>query len=368
MKKIFSIGLFLTALQFQTNAQELTVINAKNQLPKNERKIFPELTSISDLTSFIEKYDTEIKKSEFETSEQFQERINDYKKIAIVAAVPVGDSSATSVPNYKYDADSQTLTVYSVGSANVKGYQLNGDYKSTIEAAKVFLFSKSGVRDGDRYRGTNAFGVATTVTIRSKTAGAVAILNANKLTTPPFVITGIPPIEAQKVAPNLIVVFELETALVPNQNKFIMSGGHVMDATIQSPTETLMEEKTFTANLKKATLIDPKTSTVYGVIMPRSENNNAVKLGVDYLPVNQEVASALKMEKPSGVFIVNVIKGSNAENLGMQKNDVILSVNNKPIEPSMSGLQDAMSCINIGDKADFDLLRNGIHSTIRASF
>ena len=85
-------------------------------------------------------------------------------------------------------------------------------------------------------------------------------------------------------------------------------------------------------------------------------------LGVYIQEVTPEIAEQFNLEKAEGVLIGDVIENSPAENAGLNRGDVILSVNNKEVNKPQE-LQDAIRDLEIGDKAEIRVKRSGKEST-----
>jgi len=81
-------------------------------------------------------------------------------------------------------------------------------------------------------------------------------------------------------------------------------------------------------------------------------------LGVYIQEVTPEIAKQFKLEKAEGVLIGDVIKDSPAEESGLARGDIILSVNDKKVN-SPQELQDTIRELEIGDKATLEVKRDG---------
>jgi serine protease Do len=82
------------------------------------------------------------------------------------------------------------------------------------------------------------------------------------------------------------------------------------------------------------------------------------RLGVGIQPVTQELAKSFKLDKPTGVVVVQLEKGSPAEKAGIRQGDVILSFNGKPVEDPAE-LPRAVAATKPGEKAAVEVWRNG---------
>jgi len=72
-------------------------------------------------------------------------------------------------------------------------------------------------------------------------------------------------------------------------------------------------------------------------------------LGINIQNVDAKIADDLNLKKPEGVYVVNVNEGSAAEKAGIKEKDVIVKLNNTPIE-KVSELQEQISRFSPGDK------------------
>jgi len=81
-------------------------------------------------------------------------------------------------------------------------------------------------------------------------------------------------------------------------------------------------------------------------------------LGVYIQEVTPEIAEQFDLEKADGVLIGDVIESSPAEEAGLVRGDVILSVNNKEVNTPQE-LQDAIRDLEIRDEAELRVIRNG---------
>lgn len=107
----------------------------------------------------------------------------------------------------------------------------------------------------------------------------------------------------------------------------------------------------------------------------KKELNNAVQLGIYFVPLTKTYALAnnLQLEKgamiysPSGQQGLAVIFGSPAQKAGFQINDVIVAVNGKEIN-SDNTLPDILSDYKKGEEAEFLVIRDGKEIKINTEF
>lgn len=81
-------------------------------------------------------------------------------------------------------------------------------------------------------------------------------------------------------------------------------------------------------------------------------------LGVNIASVDNDIAKKLNLDKPTGVYLQNVIKGGAAEEAGLKNEDVITSINGKKID-NVSALQEEIAKHNPGDKVEVNYIRKG---------
>jgi serine protease Do len=89
-------------------------------------------------------------------------------------------------------------------------------------------------------------------------------------------------------------------------------------------------------------------------------------LGVYIESVDPVKAKGVKLDKPRGVLIVNVIDGSAAEEAGLKEGDVILSVNGYEVNQS-NELQAKVGVYNPGDKVELEVWRYGKKMDVTAT-
>ncbi len=80
-------------------------------------------------------------------------------------------------------------------------------------------------------------------------------------------------------------------------------------------------------------------------------------LGVYIAEVDQVTAKGVKLDKPRGVFITSVVKGSAAEKAGMKEGDVVLEVNGKKVNKP-NELQAIVGSHDPGERVDLVIWRN----------
>lgn len=81
-------------------------------------------------------------------------------------------------------------------------------------------------------------------------------------------------------------------------------------------------------------------------------------IGVYIQEVTEDMAKQFGLEKAEGVLIADVISDGPAEDSGISRGDIILSVNGKAVNQPQE-LQDAIRALEIGDKATLRVKREG---------
>ncbi len=80
-------------------------------------------------------------------------------------------------------------------------------------------------------------------------------------------------------------------------------------------------------------------------------------IGVNIQKMDQELAKAFGLDRIEGALIADIIKDSPAEKAGLQRGDIIVKLNQKPIE-SVPALVNAISFMAPGTKANLTINRN----------
>ncbi|MBZ9759570.1 DegQ family serine endoprotease [Mesorhizobium sp. CA8] len=86
-------------------------------------------------------------------------------------------------------------------------------------------------------------------------------------------------------------------------------------------------------------------------------------IGAEFEMVTPQIAESLGMEKPTGALVSSVDVAGPAGKVGLKPGDVILSLNNTPVE-SIEALDYRMATLSIGTKATFGVLSKGQQTTL----
>ncbi|TPN86394.1 DegQ family serine endoprotease [Mesorhizobium sp. CU2] len=86
-------------------------------------------------------------------------------------------------------------------------------------------------------------------------------------------------------------------------------------------------------------------------------------IGAEFEMVTPQIAESLGMEKPTGALVSSVEGSGPAGKAGLKPGDVILSLNNTPVE-SIEALDYRMATLSIGTKATFVVLSKGQQATM----
>ncbi len=86
-------------------------------------------------------------------------------------------------------------------------------------------------------------------------------------------------------------------------------------------------------------------------------------LGLTYVPLSHDLAARYGMEADLGVLVTHVEKGSPAAAAGVQRGDVLLSVDAAPLGRNSSLVERLFNRLP-GDRVSFQLLRDGKTLTV----
>lgn len=87
-------------------------------------------------------------------------------------------------------------------------------------------------------------------------------------------------------------------------------------------------------------------------------------VGAQFDRVTPNVAEALGMERPMGALVTDVAEGSPAEEAGLRRADVIVAVNEKPVE-TPEALEYRIATLSIGETAQIEILRDDERQQLR---
>ena len=94
-------------------------------------------------------------------------------------------------------------------------------------------------------------------------------------------------------------------------------------------------------------------------------------LGIRYLMLNPAVKKRMRLGVDKGALVLReaqgrsaIVTGSAAEKAGIQEGDIILELNNMPIDDK-TGIEDVLEKITIGDNFKAKIWRNGVEKTLQ---
>ncbi len=90
-------------------------------------------------------------------------------------------------------------------------------------------------------------------------------------------------------------------------------------------------------------------------------------LGITMSPIDKKIQEDLKLNSMNGVYIVEVTKGSAAEEAGLKKDDVIIAIDGQRITDGAS-VQEKVNNYHPGDKAVVTYIRDGKESSVEVTF
>ncbi len=82
------------------------------------------------------------------------------------------------------------------------------------------------------------------------------------------------------------------------------------------------------------------------------------RLGITMQPIDEKIASELKLSSLDGVYIYEVSKGGAADKAGMKKGDVLLAIDSSVVR-NASAVQEKVNGFHPGDKAKLKIFREG---------
>ena len=90
-------------------------------------------------------------------------------------------------------------------------------------------------------------------------------------------------------------------------------------------------------------------------------------LGVTMRPVDDKLAKELKLSSPNGVYIVEVLKGSAADEAGIKAGDVIVAVDSVKVV-NASAVQEQVNRFHPGDETSVTVIRDGKEKVLEVKF
>jgi len=93
------------------------------------------------------------------------------------------------------------------------------------------------------------------------------------------------------------------------------------------------------------------------------ESATTAKFGIDIRPLSQAERTRLDLPQP-GVLVDNVVPGSFADDIGLQRRDIIVSINGKDVA-SVEDVQRIQATLKPGDAVAFRILRGGGQGSAR---
>ena len=90
-------------------------------------------------------------------------------------------------------------------------------------------------------------------------------------------------------------------------------------------------------------------------------------LGITMQPIDDKIASELKLSSRNGVYIVEVLKNGAADKAGIKQGDVLVAIDSIKIT-TPSSVQEIVSRFSPEDKAEMTVLRDGKEKKISVVF
>lgn len=85
------------------------------------------------------------------------------------------------------------------------------------------------------------------------------------------------------------------------------------------------------------------------------------------MPITNEIADKMKLSSLNGVYITEVLNGSAADEAGMKKEDILISIDSVKITTTAS-VQETVNKYHPGDKAVMTVIRDGKEKTLNVVF
>ena len=90
-------------------------------------------------------------------------------------------------------------------------------------------------------------------------------------------------------------------------------------------------------------------------------------LGVTMRPFDDKLAKEMKLSSPNGVYIVEVLKGSAADEAGIKEGDVIVAIDSVKTA-NASEVQEQVNRFHPGDRATMTVIRDGKEKVLEVTF
>lgn len=236
---------------------------------REERK--PKILEQSQaLLAFVNKYSTiKMKKGEFETTEQYKERLDRSGFTGKHFAVNISPKGALE---YHYDADTRVLRI---SVKNAQDVPLYSDDIRDMDYNALFLISSGSKKTGG-YIGQNAYGAKAYVDKIRKDQVYVVATNIKKTQLSDWqnydeserrrlgmldYDVSADPETAKQIIEKGICILTITTEFYYGQQSYIPTKRWYQDATISSPTELTKEAKILPARVKCIEVINPVTGS-----------------------------------------------------------------------------------------------------------
>jgi hypothetical protein len=265
-----------------------------------------------------------LKKDEFETTAQFQQRQQQNVGREFLITVPALNKQLLGPKALAYDADTQTVTVTLRGDSFIEALKLfdiqNSETSKVVSSSGLlngrytkFTLTAAGPTVEKEYDAQNAMGAHVKVKTVKHTFSAVAFLNLPESMTQqtyPSTTFKMSPDDARQLFGCARWQLVVRTAIAPGQKSLVLEDGSHKDPTVTNPYELYTVGKTITASMLRAELVDPQTGTILATFLPKGSapesDKTGVKLGVKMTAIAPAMVTSLGLDSPNGVLVASV--------------------------------------------------------------
>lgn len=327
--------------------------------------------------------DQKLKKDEFETTTEHQNRTSAFSGKEFVLALPA-TSSPFGVKPFSYDADSKKLTVRLVGHGVIPVIRIvdsRSDAARSIGPQGMLVLGfqkfliKSELGQSKEYPSQNAMGAQTIVkqiTSKEWSIGFSNVLSDRSQPPQQFELIVDAP-RAKKIVESSFWRLYATSMILPGQTDFIVNDGLYKKPTIDDPTEIAVTGKTLMAILRRAELVDSTNGEVLanfrtGADYPTTPVSGArVLLGITCVALTNELSKVAKYSSQNGCMVGGVTPESVAAKSGIRAGDILTSINGVKVS-TPDDLISTVKLLAAGQSSQIVVWRNEQEIAVQANF